>query len=251
MQSLEGKVAIVTGSGRGIGRAIALRLAKEKAKLVINAKKGKEECEETLELVKSLGAEGVVVLADVSTREGAKKLIDETINKFGRIDILVNNAGLGIYKEFLSLEDNLIDKQLQVSLKSAILCSQEASKFMQEGVIINISSVTGIVPSKGLSVYSIAKAGLISLTKALAIELAPKIRVNAVAPGVVKTKMGESLLHVLNISEEEFVKKSTLLHRLVEPEEVAEIVVMLIKLPSITGETIIIDAGSLLKSSLV
>jgi 3-oxoacyl-[acyl-carrier protein] reductase len=241
---------IVTGSGRGIGRAIAVRFAKEGWNVVVNAKKGKEEAEETLKLVKEAGGDGVVVLADVATREGCKSVVQSAVEKFGSLDVLVNNAGLGLYSLFLNADDKLIDKQLDVTLKSVIYCSQEAAKVMKEGVIINIASIAGIRPFIGLSIYSAAKAAIINLTQALAIELAPRIRVNAVAPGVVKTKMGDSLLKLLGMSEVEFAKKHTLVERMVEPEDVAEVVWMLVKIPTITGQVVIIDSGELLKSRL-
>ncbi|MEM0104831.1 MAG: glucose 1-dehydrogenase [Candidatus Methanomethylicia archaeon] len=251
MYELKGKVAIVTGSGRGIGRAIAVRLGKEGMKIIVNAKKRKEELEETVKLVKENGGEAIGVQADVATREGCKQLVEVALKNFGRLDVLVNNAGLGLFSFFLNADDNLINKQLDVSLKSAIYCSQEAAKVMTDGgVIINISSIAGLEASPGLAFYGIAKAGLISLTKTLAVELAPRIRVNAVAPGVVRTKMGESLINILNLKEEEFAKRSTLLGRIVEPEDVAEVVVMLVKVPTITGEVVVIDSGQTLMRGL-
>ncbi len=242
---------VVTGSGRGIGRAIALRFAKEGWNVVVNAKKGKDEAEETLRLVKEAGGRGVVALADVATREGCRNVIDVAIKNFGEVDVLVNNAGLGLFSLFLNADDKLIDKQLEVSLKSVIYCSQEAARVMSKGSIVNIASIAGIRPFVGLSIYSAAKAAIINLTQALAIELAPRIRVNAVAPGVVKTKMGESLINLLGITDEEFAKKYTLLERMVTPEDVAEVVWMITKIPTITGQVIIIDSGELLKMSLV
>jgi 3-oxoacyl-[acyl-carrier protein] reductase len=240
---LKGMSAIVTGSGRGIGRAIALRLAREGVKVVVNAKKGYEDVIETINMIKSVGGEAIPVLADVSTREGCKELVRKAMESFGRLDILVNNAGLGLYAPFLEQSDAMIEKVLSTSLKSVIYCSQEAAKVMTEGSIINIASIAGIEPLYGLSIYSAAKAGVIGITKALAIELAPRIRVNAIAPGIVKTKMGESLFKVLKLTEEEYLEKYTLLKRFIEPNEIADAVVFLIKTPSITGQTIVIDAG--------
>ncbi|MEM3356585.1 MAG: SDR family oxidoreductase [Candidatus Bathyarchaeia archaeon] len=243
-------VAIVTGSGRGIGRAIAVRFAKEGWKVVVNAKKGKEEAEETLKLVKEAGGDGVVVLADVATREGCRSLVDAAVNQLGGLDVLVNNAGLGLFSFFKDADDRLIEKQLEVSLKSVIYCSQEAARVMKKGVIINVASIAGIRPFAGLSIYSAAKAAIINLTQALAMELAPNIRVNAVAPGVVKTKMGDSLVKLLGMTEEEFAKKYTLLEKMVTPEDVAEAVWMLVKIPTITGQVVIIDSGELLKTRI-
>jgi 3-oxoacyl-[acyl-carrier protein] reductase len=240
---LRGMSAIVTGSGRGIGRAIALRLAREGVKVVVNAKKGYEDVIETINMIKSVGGEAIPVLADVSTREGCRELARKAMESFGRLNILVNNAGLGLYAPFLEQSDAMIEKVLSTSLKSVIYCSQEAAKVMTEGSIINIASIAGIEPLYGLSIYSAAKAGVIGITKALAIELAPRIRVNAIAPGIVKTKMGESLLKVLKLTEEEYLEKYTLLKRFIEPNEIADAVIFLIKTPSITGQTIVIDAG--------
>jgi len=165
--------------------------------------------------------------------------------------VWVNNAGLGLYSPFLSADDRLIEKQLEVTLKSVIYCSQEAARAMKEGVIINVASIAGIRPFAGLSIYSAAKAAILNLTQALAVELAPRIRVNAVAPGVVKTKMGDSLLKMLGISEEEFAKRYTLVEKMVTPEDVAEVVWMLVKVPTITGQVVVIDAGEMLKSRLL
>ena len=240
---LIGMSAIVTGSGRGIGRAIALRLAREGVKVVVNAKKGYEDVIETINMIKSVGGEAIPVLADVSTREGCRELVRKAMESLGRLDILVNNAGLGLYASFLEQSDAMIEKVLSTSLKSVIYCSQEAAKVMTEGSIINIASIAGIEPLYGLSIYSAAKAGVIGITKALAIELAPRIRVNAIAPGIVKTKMGESLLKVLKLTEEEYLEKYTLLKKFIEPNEIADAVIFLIKTPSITGQTIVIDAG--------
>jgi len=240
---LKGMSAIVTGSGRGIGRAIALRLAREGVKVVVNAKKGYEDVIETINMIKSVGGEAIPVLADVSTREGCRELARKAMESFGRLNILVNNAGLGLYASFLEQSDAMIEKVLSTSLKSVIYCSQEAAKVMTEGSIINIASIAGIEPLYGLSIYSAAKAGVIGITKALAIELAPRIRVNTIAPGIVKTKMGESLLKVLKLTEEEYLEKYTLLKRFIEPNEIADAVIFLIKTPSITGQTIVIDAG--------
>jgi len=242
---LRDMVAIVTGSGRGIGRAIALRLSREGVRVVINAKRGLDEVLETIKLIKEAGGEAINVMADVSTREGCKTLIDEAIRSFGRLDILVNNAGVGLFSPFTELTDQLIDKQISTDFKSVIYCSQEAVRVMKNGgVIVNIASIAGIKPSPNLSVYGAMKAAVIHLTKTMAIELAPRgIRVVSVSPGFVRTKMGLSFFRTIGVDPEEWAKKHTLTGRLIEPEEVAELVVTLIKIPSITGETIVIDGG--------
>jgi 3-oxoacyl-[acyl-carrier protein] reductase len=137
-----------------------------------------------------------------------------------------------------------------VTLRSVIYCSQEAARVMKEGSIINVASIAGIKPFVGLSIYSAAKAAVINLTQALAVELVPRIRVNAVTPGVVKTKMGDSLLNLLGVNEEEFAKRYTLLRRIVTPEDVAEVVWMLVKIPTITGQVVVVNSGQLLLGRL-
>ncbi len=134
-----------------------------------------------------------------------------------------------------------------MTLRSVTYCSQEAARVMKEGSIINVASIAGIKPFVGLSIYSAAEAAVINLTQALAVELAPRIRVNAVAPGVVKIKMGDSLL---GVSEEGFAKRYTLLGRIVAPEDVAEVVWMLVKIPTITGQVVVVDSGQLLLGRL-
>ncbi len=251
MYSLKGKVAVVTGSGRGIGRAIAVRLAEEGSKIVVNAKKRKEEVEETIRLIKERGGEAIGVLADVSTREGCNLLLSETKKAFGNVDILVNNAGLGLFSLFINADDKLIQKQIETDFLSVVYCSQAFAKEMNEkGAIINITSIAGLYPLYGLSIYGAMKSAVISLTKYLAVELAPKIRVNAVAPGFVKTKLGESMYKVLGISEEEFAKRYTIMGKILEPEEVAEIVIAMLKVESLTGQVITIESGESLRGAL-
>jgi len=148
-------VVVVTGSGRGIGRAIAVRFAREGWRVVVNAKKGKEKAKETLRLVKEAGGDGVVVMADVATREDCRALAQAALG-LGGLDVWVNNAGLGLYFPFLSADDRLIEKQLEVTLKSVIYCSQEAARAMREGVIVNEASIAGVRPFPGLSIFSAA-----------------------------------------------------------------------------------------------
>jgi 3-oxoacyl-[acyl-carrier protein] reductase len=245
LYEIKDKVSIVTGSGRGIGRAIAVRLAEEGAKVIVNAKKGLDEAQETVRLINNVGGEAVYVMADVSTREGCKLLVNKAIEQFGKLDILINNAGVGLYSLFENSSDALIDKQISIDFKSVIYCSQEAIPFMKEGgVIVNIASIVAIKPAKGLSIYNAMKAAVVQLTRTMALELADKrIRVFSIAPGFVRTKLGLSYFKVLGLDPEEWARKHTLTGRLVEPEEVAELVVSLIKIPSITGEMVIIDGG--------
>ena len=251
MYSLKDKVAVVTGSGRGIGRAIAVRLAKEGSLVVVNAKKRVEEMNETVKMIKDIGGEAIGVLADVSTREGCETLLKATLERFKVVDILVNNAGLGLYSPFLNVDDKLLDKHISTDFKSVVYCSQAFAKEMREGgAIINIASVAGLLPAYGLSIYGAMKGAVISLTRYLALELAPKIRVNAVAPGWVKTKLGESMFQLLGMSEKEFAEKFTLMGKILEPEDVAELVVAILKIESLTGQVFVIDSGESIKGGV-
>lgn len=251
MYSLKDKVAVITGSGRGIGRAIALRLAKEGSKVVVNAKKRKEEMEETMRLVKEKGADTIGVLSDVSTKEGCSLLLTETKKVYGGIDILINNAGLGLFSLFMSADDKLIQKQVETDFLSVVYCSQVFAREMNKGgAIVNISSLAGLYPLYGLSIYGAMKGAVISLTRYLAVEFAPRLRVNAIAPGFVKTKLGESIYQLLGVSEEEFAKRYTLMGKILEPEEVAEVVVALLKVESLTGQVITIESGESLRGSV-
>ncbi|WP_243678769.1 SDR family NAD(P)-dependent oxidoreductase [Vulcanisaeta distributa] len=205
------RVAVVSGSGRGIGRAIAVRLAKDGFRVVVNYKRHDEEGEETMKLIKSVGGEAIMVKSDVATAEGAKALVDEAVKQWGSVDVVVNNAGLGIMRPFVDIDEGLWDKIINTNLKSAYLLTKFAVPYMIKnnwgGRIINMSSIEGIMGAAYNVPYATAKAALIGFTKALAAELAPYgITVNAIAPGLVRTKMGMSLLQVLNVREEDWVK---------------------------------------------
>lgn len=243
MDSIDGKVAIITGSSRGIGRATAIRLARSGAKVVINSRRSMEELNYTLEEIRETGGECISVMADVSSRDGCRLIVNRALAEFGRLDILVNNVGLGLYKPFMDIDDAMIDKQLNSTLKSAIICSQEAARLMVSGCIINVASLAGALPIRGLSIYGAAKAGLILITRSLALELAPNIRVNGVAPTVVRTRMGESLLKVTGTNENDWAKRNTLYGSLIDPADVAEAIYFLITVASMNGQTLVIDGG--------
>ncbi|AOL16432.1 3-oxoacyl-ACP reductase [Sulfolobus sp. A20] len=251
MYSLKDKVVVVTGSGRGIGRAIAVRLAKEGSLLVVNAKKRIEEMNETINIIKSVGGEAIGVLADVSTREGCETLLKATLERYGVVDVLVNNAGLGLYSPFINVDDKLLDKHISTDFKSVVYCSQVFAKEMREnGAILNMASVAGVSPAYGLSIYGAMKAAVIALTKYLALELSPKIRVNAIAPGFVKTKLGESMFQLLGMTEKEFAQKFTLMGKILDPEEVAEFVTAVLKIESLTGQVFVLDSGEAIKGGI-
>lgn len=196
MSDLSGRIALITGSGQGIGKAVALELAKQGAKIVTNDVTG---CcaDDTLEEVRGLGSDGLAITADVSDPEQVDAMIKQIVETFGQLDILVNNAGTTRDNLIIRMDEDDWDLIMRVNLKSAWLCSKAVIRQMMKkryGRIINMSSVSGLAGQAGQTNYSASKAGLIGLTKALAREVASRgITVNAVAPGFVKTKLTENL----------------------------------------------------------
>jgi 3-oxoacyl-[acyl-carrier protein] reductase len=194
---LNGKVAIVTGAGRGIGRAIALQFAEYGSKVVINYRSSISQVEELLNLIKNAGGEAIAVQADISKEEEAKKLIDEAVKQFGRLDVLVNNAGITKDNLMMRMSETDFDSVIDINLKGTFFCMKHAANLMlkqRSGKIINISSVVGITGNIGQVNYAASKAGVIGMTKAAARELASRgITVNAVAPGFIDTDMTEAL----------------------------------------------------------
>ncbi len=195
---LQGKVALITGASRGIGRSMAKLFAKEGAKVVINYNKSEKEASTLEEEIKSQGGDAIIIKADVSNVEEVKKLVRTTVEKFGTIDILVNNAGIILPAAFLDCTDEVWDKTMDINLKGAFLCSKEVAPIMldqNKGKIINISSASGLAERSavGNTPYAVSKAGIIGLTRSLAVNLGPNINVNAICPGLTETDMAASL----------------------------------------------------------
>jgi 3-oxoacyl-[acyl-carrier protein] reductase len=246
---LKGKVSIVTGSRRGIGRSIALALARAGAGLTVCdliTKDGK--LNDVAEEIKKLGSHALALRVDVSRRADVERMVKRTHSQFGRIDILVNCAGIWIAGQtLLECNEDDWDKVINVNLKGTYLCCHAVGKIMikqKSGNIINLSSQVGLNPSPALGAYSISKAGIIMLTQQLALELASyNIRVNALAPGVVKTDFNKDLWKDPKVAKG--IADSIPLGRLAKPDEIASSVLFLASEDSsyITGAVIGIDGG--------
>jgi len=215
---LSGKVALVTGAGRGIGRAIALQLAEYGAKVVVNYRNSIAQVEELLLTIKNAGGEAIAIQADISKEDEVKNLVDEAVKNYGRLDILVNNAGITKDTLMMRMTEQDFTSVLDINLKGTFLCTKYASNVMMKqrsGKIVNISSVSGITGNIGQVNYAASKAGVIGLTKAAARELALRgITVNAVAPGFIETDMTDQLsdkvkeANLVNIPLKRFGKAS-------------------------------------------
>ena len=247
MGIFENKVALITGAASGIGFAIAKSFCKEGASVVINDINDAAG-EKAARTLKELGCNAIYIRADVSKNTDVKHMFEFIAERFGKLDILVNNAGISLIKPLTELDESEWDKVINVNLKSVFLCSKHAIPLMRNGgVIINISSVLGLVGSRGESAYCASKGGVIALTKALALELADKgIRVVAVCPGSVKTEMLKKVIESKGKDTVlEFIKSNIPLKRPAEPEEIANVVLFLASDAAsyVTGSVIVVDGG--------
>lgn len=243
--NLQGKVALVTGASRGIGKAIAVELGKRGAKVIVNYSKSAEGANEAVEAIKATGSEAVAVQADVSETKAAAALIKSAIDTFGRIDILVNNAGTTRDQLLMTMPEEDWDTVMTTNLKSAFNCSKAAVRPMirqRSGRIINITSISGVLGNAGQTNYSASKAGLIGFTKALAREVAVKsITVNAVAPGFIPTDLTSNLSENLKVETLKMIP----LGRWGTADEIAHAVAFLASDEAgyITGQTLNVDGG--------
>ena len=239
------KTALVTGAGRGIGKAIAIALAKEGMNVVVNYNGSADKAEETAAAIRELGVKAKTVKCNVADFDECKKMIDEVIAEFGRIDVLVNNAGITRDGLLMKMSEDDFDSVININLKGAFNTTKHISKYLlkqKPGKIINISSVSGILGNAGQANYSASKAGIIGLTKSTARELASRgITCNAIAPGFVETDMTSAM-------NEQVIEKSIEmipLKRIGKAEEIAYMAAFLAseKADYITGQVFAVDGG--------
>jgi 3-oxoacyl-[acyl-carrier protein] reductase len=244
---LKDKIALVTGSSRGIGRAVALAYAKEGAKVVVNYTSNEKAAKEVVEAIDNMDSQAIAVKADVAKKVEAERLVQAGIDQFGRIDILVNNAGFGRPAMMLKMEEDQWDQVIDIHLKGAFLCAQAAGRHMKEqksGKIINVSSVAGLVGTVGQINYSAAKGGVLSMTKSMARELARyNVCVNVISLGIVATDMSEKIRSDEKLSE--IYMNRILLKRFAEPEDISPAFVFFASDESnyITGQLLCVDGG--------
>jgi len=236
---LTGKVALVTGAAKRIGRSVALRLASEGADVVVNYRSSRAEAEEVVAQISAIGQRAMAVQADVAKRADVLALFASVEREFGRLDVLVNNAGMFFPAKFEELTEEQWDRILAANLKSQFLCSQTAAPMLRRsgyGRIINFASLGGLLAWPAYTHYCVSKAGVIMLTRCLARALAPEITVNAIAPGTI-TFPGDAP----EIAED-FIRRAPL-RRTGAPEDIDDAVIFLAQAPFITGQVIVVDGG--------
>ncbi|RLQ95775.1 3-oxoacyl-[acyl-carrier-protein] reductase [Falsibacillus albus] len=243
--NLQGKVALVTGGSRGIGREIAIELAKEGAKVAVNYAGSEAKANEVVDEIKSLGGEAIAIQCNVADGEQVQNMVKETINRFGQMDILVNNAGITRDNLIMRMKEDEWDDVINTNLKGVFLCTKAVTRQMMKqrsGRIINISSIVGVSGNAGQANYVAAKSGVIGLTKTTAKELSSRgITVNAIAPGFISSDMTDKLSE--EVKAEMF--KQIPLARFGEPKDIAKVVTFLASDAAnyMTGQTLHVDGG--------
>ncbi len=244
---LKDKIALVTGSSRGVGRAVALGFAKQGANVVVNYTSNENAANEVVETIQSMGSKAIAVKADVAQKAEAENLVNSAIDTFGRLDILVNNAGFTRPAMMIKMTEDQWDQVVDIHLKGAFLCAQAAGLHMKEqksGKIINVTSVAGIVGTVGQINYSAAKGGIISMTKSIARELARyNVCANVISLGIVATDMTETIRSDEKLKE--IYMNRILLKRFAEADDIAPAFVFLASDESnyITGQLLCVDGG--------
>ncbi len=249
-RDLEGKVGIVTGGTSGIGRETAVLFAKSGAKVVVSGRREKEG-EETVDLIRAIGGEGLFVRADVSKAPEVETLIRTAAEKFGRLDFAFNNAGIeGVWAPIVRQSEEDFDRTININLKGVWLCLkyeiQQMLKQAGGGAIVNMASTTGLVGSAGAGAYSASKHGVIGLTQTAALENAKRgIRINSVSPGFIETPMADRIFRIPGVRK--YVLSCHPIGRLGRPVEVAEAVVWMCsdRATFMTGQSLVLDGGFL------
>lgn len=248
----KGKVAIVTGATRGLGKEIAISLASDGYQVVVNYRVSVQEAQEVVREIVNSGGEAIALQADVVSRPAVQTMMDTVVQRYGRIDLLVNNAGLNVDGPFLEMTDEDWSRVRNVNLDGTFICTQIAARSMRQlgtrGSIINLSASTALHGRKNGSNYCASKAGVIALTKCTALELAPDIRVNCIVPGFIET---EEVVTRFSLHDEESraaVLSSIPLRRLGQPQEIASMASFLCsdKADFITGQLFFVNGGDYL-----
>lgn len=246
---MAGRTVVITGGIKGIGRAIALKLAQQQDNLALNYVADDETAQQTLSLCKQIHPQVILFKADVARRQEVTTMFSAVKEAFGSIDVLINNAGLNIDKPLHDIDEEDWDRVVDTNMKGTFLCSQIASKYMleqeNEGIILNVGSSTAIRGRTNGINYCASKAGVVVMTKCLALELAPKVRVNCVIPGVIKTEEMIRRFDLDNPQSIEAWAKIIPLERIGTPEEIADVVLFLLSREAryINGQKIIVDGA--------
>jgi 3-oxoacyl-[acyl-carrier protein] reductase len=251
--NLSGKVAVITGASRGVGRATALALARHGCSIAVNYSRSREEAEQTVAAIHSIGVKAVCFQGDVANEGACREMMAFTVQELGRIHVLVNNAAT---TEFIphsrldDLTDEHWDRLFAVNVKGAFFCARAVKPYMEaagEGMIVNVSSIAGITAAGSSIAYCASKAALINMTMSLARVFAPRIRVNSVAPGFIASKWTRDGLGSNYDMTKQMKEQQAALGKICEPENVADAIVgLLIGGDMITGQTVVCDGGALI-----
>ncbi len=243
---LRGTVTLITGGGTGLGKAIALGIAREGGHVAVNYSRSKEEAEATVGELRGLGVEAHAVQGDVGNAEQARRIVAETVERFGRLDNLVNNAGTTVFVPFQNLDgisDDDWDRVMRINVKGPFMVSRAAAPHLKQarGGILITASVAGTRPSGSSLVYSCSKAAAVMLARGLAVALAPEVRVNALAPGLLETRW------IAGFGPEQVQRSAerSLLKRIATVDDTAAIGIALLKNESVTGQVVAVDCGQL------
>ncbi|WP_248924365.1 SDR family NAD(P)-dependent oxidoreductase [Paenibacillus hamazuiensis] len=244
---LKNKVALVTGGGTGIGRAVSLLLAERGAAVAVNYSRSEVEAEETVRLIESAGGRAIAIQADVSNDGAVREMVGAVAKQFGEIDVLVNNASITRHIPLDDLEaatEELWDELYAVNVKGMFFCARAVAPGMKrkkQGAVVNVGSIAGLTGSGSSLPYAVSKAAVHGLTKSLARALAPHIRVSSVVPGAVATRWWEGREDTMNR-----LSTNLLLQRISTPEDIAHMICAVLEQDSMTGQIVTVDGGQTL-----